>query len=127
MQDDTHMAGASGSCPEACRSKDGVVVDDAALAEFCGATGASTEEAYWHLQERDGNLQKAVDAFLGLDVYGISCPYTDCRRLYEVRRDDFRCRNVRCGGVIYGGKFWQFPPHATREEIRAWLLANVCE
>ena len=96
--------------------------DDSKVAEFCSITGAEAADAQKFLEKAKWNLQVALETFLeGCEIYNISCPYPDCSRLYEVRHDDCRCRKVRCGGVVYEGKFWQLPQHASREKILKWL------
>ena len=51
----------------------------------------------------------------------VTCPYEDCRRMYRVRRSDYRCRIVRCGFALFRGREYQLPPHASRAKVRRWL------
>lgn len=95
---------------------------DAALAELCACSGCGADEARGLLERAGGCVQLALeDYFAQHEVFHIHCPYGDCQRLYEVRRSEFRCRMVRCGGNVSNGKFWQFPQHARRQDVLAWL------
>ena len=51
----------------------------------------------------------------------VTCPYEDCRRIYRVRRSDYRCRIARCGCAVYRGREYQLPKHGSRAEVRQWL------
>ena len=61
-----------------------------------------------------------LEVAMGSEVL-VTCPYEDCRRLYRVRRTDYRCRVVRCGCVLYRGREYQLPKHGSRAEVRSWL------
>eukprot|EP00971_Amphidinium_carterae_P196204 3892855-Amphidinium_carterae.1 len=103
---------------------DAEVITDASLAELCGVSGCSLEEAQILLLQCNGNIAQALQEFMEKEaaVYQILCPYPDCRRQYEVRRSDYRCKKVRCGGNTWQDKFWQFPQHASREDVVSWLV-----
>eukprot|EP00438_Fugacium_kawagutii_P016612 Skav227252 [mRNA] locus=scaffold1245:58193:59065:- [translate_table: standard] len=47
--------------------------------------------------------QPELEVAIGAEVL-LSCPYLDCRRLYRVRRSDYRCRVGRCGCAVYHGR-----------------------
>ena len=61
-----------------------------------------------------------LEAAIGSEVF-VTCPYDDCKRVYRVRRVDYRCRIVRCGCALYQGREYQLPPHGSRADVRSWL------
>ena len=61
-----------------------------------------------------------LEVAIGSEVL-VTCPYEDCRRMYRIRRADYRCRIVRCGCVVYQGREYQLPKHGSRADVRTWL------
>lgn len=112
------------------------------LSTLCAIASCEPEVGRQFLALANGDLELAMELFLAqLEAdepptlntgevrknakakpsYNMQCPHPDCQRIYAVSKRDLRCRIVRCGGNVFGGKFYQLPPHASRAEVQEWF------
>eukprot|EP00927_Polykrikos_kofoidii_P046601 TRINITY_DN40785_c0_g1_i1.p1 TRINITY_DN40785_c0_g1~~TRINITY_DN40785_c0_g1_i1.p1 ORF type:complete len:224 (-),score=35.47 TRINITY_DN40785_c0_g1_i1:167-838(-) len=89
--------------------------------EVCGATRQTVLASRKRVACASCDKDLLLDGQCTCEEYRIRCPYSDCQRVFAVRRGDLRCTKVRCGGNTYKGRFYQFRPHATRAQVESWL------